>query len=129
MKRKILISLILLCFPFSSCSKIEQQFQNDADLIRLEHLQYWTGLVEEYHQKTGEYPFQEKLKSNSEIGLVKIDTKQQRQYLSKQILLEFGNHKSPIFPMRQSAAPYPVFGFLCQTGSDRIQFHISYTGQ
>ena len=74
--------MALLCLPLPSCTKVERQFQNDADLIRLEHLQYWTGLVEEYQQKTGSYPFQEKLRSNSEIGLVKIATKQQRQYLS-----------------------------------------------
>ena len=82
MKQKIWIILVLLCLSLTSCNEVERQFQNDADLVRLEHLQYWTGLVEEYHEKTGSYPFQEKLSSKSEIGLVKIATKQQRQYLS-----------------------------------------------
>ena len=82
MKQKVWTILLLVCLVLTACSKVERQFQNDADLLRLEHLQYWTGLVEEYHKKTGSYPFQEELSSSSEIGLVKIATKQQRQYLS-----------------------------------------------
>ncbi len=65
-----------------SLGNLERQYQNDADIIRLEHLQYWTALVEEYNQKSGQYPFQNMLQTEKEIGLVKIATKQQRQYLS-----------------------------------------------
>jgi len=83
MNPKIIIAaLALLCLTLFSCSKVEKKFLNDADLLRLEHLQYWTGLVEEYYQKNGEYPFQNEVSSNSKIGLVKIITKQQRRYLS-----------------------------------------------
>ncbi|MFT7559366.1 MAG: hypothetical protein ACI93R_001276 [Flavobacteriales bacterium] len=32
-------------------------FQNDADIIRLRHLKYYGNLIEEYHDKTGTYPF------------------------------------------------------------------------
>jgi hypothetical protein len=57
-------------------------FQEDADLLRLEHLEYWTALLDEYHEIKGHYPFQNKLKSDKDIALVKIATKQQIQYLS-----------------------------------------------
>jgi hypothetical protein len=81
--RKLLLLLSLLLFiSLTSCSKAEEEFQDDADLIRLEHLVYWTGLVEEYQQKTGFYPFQTQLNSKEDIGLVKIATTQQLQYLS-----------------------------------------------
>jgi len=52
----------------SACfENAENRFQNDADLVRLEHLEYWTGVIDEYYLK---------------IGLVKIATKQQMRYLS-----------------------------------------------
>ena len=85
MRSLSMASVLLSATLLVSCGKVaqvEQQFQYDADLIRLEHLQYWTGLVEEYHQKTGAYPFQKELDSDEAIGLVKIATKQQLQYLS-----------------------------------------------
>ena len=61
---------------------MENSFQRDADQIRLEHLLYWTGLVEEYHSVKGYYPLQDNLENKDDIGLVKIATKQQRSYLS-----------------------------------------------
>ncbi|MDC0598473.1 hypothetical protein OAP18_01320 [Gammaproteobacteria bacterium] len=82
---KILIFIMLIFAALTSCStmsQLENQYQWDADHIRLEHLVYWTGIVEEYYKKTGTYPFQEDLSSSEEIGLVKIATVQQRRYLS-----------------------------------------------
>lgn len=32
-------------------------FQKNADIVRLNHLVYWGGLIEEYRQKVGHYPF------------------------------------------------------------------------
>lgn len=32
-------------------------FQDDADIIRLQHLKYYGDLIEEYYDTTGEYPF------------------------------------------------------------------------
>jgi hypothetical protein len=57
-------------------------FQEDADLLRLEHLEYWTALLDEYHKIKGHYPFHNKFNSDNDIALVKIATKQQIQYLS-----------------------------------------------
>lgn len=51
------LALILFLAPMfpteSSCltlAEAEKAFQNDADLARLEHLEYWTGLIEKYQQ-------------------------------------------------------------------------------
>lgn len=59
-----------------------QQFQRDADVIRLEHLVYWSGLIEEYHAKKGSYPLQNQHEKDKFAVLVKITTQIQRQFLS-----------------------------------------------
>ena len=82
MRQSYLIFAAFLLFGLASCSPLEEGFQNDADLLRLEHLLYWTELMEEYHSKNGNYPFQTDLSSEKQIGLVKIVTEQQRQYIS-----------------------------------------------
>lgn len=33
-------------------------YQHDADIVRLKHLKYLGGLIEEYHEETGRYPLQ-----------------------------------------------------------------------
>ena len=58
------------------------QFQEDADLIRLEHLENWTEIIEEFHQAKGHYPLQKEAQKNGKMTLVKIATKQQMRYLS-----------------------------------------------
>ena len=62
---------------------VEKSYQQDADLLRLEHLEFWTEVVEDYHSKTGHYPFQKSLEKNDNIGLVRIATKNQQQYFDK----------------------------------------------
>lgn len=52
-------------------------FQVNADIIRLNHLVYWGKLLEEYHQKTGHYPFS----NQSKFPIyVQIATPQQQSY-------------------------------------------------
>lgn len=63
--------------------KWELKFQNDADIARLEHLEYWTWIIEEYSNKTWEYPFQKSLKVEDNIWLVRISTKDQQQFFDK----------------------------------------------
>lgn len=66
--------------PKMSNSELQQAyegFQNDADIVRLKHLQYWVNLIEEYHAKTGKYPFQGQ--SDAPI-IVKIATPRQLAY-------------------------------------------------
>ena len=95
------ISTSILCFLIASCSgtipgsidsqasestagtaNAFRQFQEDADLIRLEHLEYWTDIIDKYYQVKGSYPFQNEVQNNDNIVLTKIATKQQMQYLS-----------------------------------------------
>jgi hypothetical protein len=81
MNLKILV--VLFIFFISACSGIPmKQFQEDADLIRLEHLEYWTEIIDKYYKIKGNYPFQGEVKNSEDIVLVKIATKQQMQYLS-----------------------------------------------
>lgn len=52
------ISIFLIIFLFAGCSRTSTEFQKDADVIRLRHLKYYGELLEEYHRRTGKYPFQ-----------------------------------------------------------------------
>ena len=38
--------------------KKEQEYQDDCDIVRLQHLIYYGKLIEEYKQKVGKYPFE-----------------------------------------------------------------------
>ena len=84
--RHSLMILALLVFLTCACkapSQIEDAaaaFQNDADLARLEHLEYWTGLIEEYESKTGRFPFADKFSEPESIGLVRIATFEQAKF-------------------------------------------------
>ncbi|MFT4562643.1 MAG: hypothetical protein ACI9BW_002389 [Gammaproteobacteria bacterium] len=64
-----------------SCGS-EEAFQSSADSIRLEHLLYWSKLVEEYHAQVGRFPLQDRLTESTQIALVEIATKGQIRYLS-----------------------------------------------
>jgi hypothetical protein len=81
MKSKILV--ILFVSFISACSANPmKQFQEDADLIRLEHLEYWTEVIEEFYKVKGHYPLQKEIQNSGKMVLVKIATKQQMRYLS-----------------------------------------------
>ena len=54
----------------------EARFQHDADLLRLEHLLYWSGLIEAYYAKLKRYPLQRELANATKPGLVKIISRQ-----------------------------------------------------
>jgi hypothetical protein len=81
MKFKLFIILVT-CFISACSANPMKQFQEDADLIRLEHLEYWTEIIDKYYQVKGSYPFQSDIQKSEDIILVKIATKQQMQYLS-----------------------------------------------
>lgn len=59
MKMRVLAIAALLIF-LSACSKTSVEFQKDADIYRLQHLNYYVSLIESYKNKTGVYPFQGK---------------------------------------------------------------------
>jgi hypothetical protein len=81
MKFKLLVILVT-CFISACSANPMKQYQEDADLIRLEHLEYWTEIINKYYQIKGSYPFQGEIQNSEDIVLVKIATKQQMQYLS-----------------------------------------------
>lgn len=90
MKKYVIIAIItmtLLIFGFLGLNmfyqNFEKSYQQDADILRLEHLEFWTELVNEYHNKMGHYPFQDSLKKEDDIVLVRIATQNQQQYFSK----------------------------------------------
>jgi hypothetical protein len=88
MKRMLILLLAVLFIGIGTTGYLfhnsKDSFQWDADKARLEHIVYWSGLIEEYHQKTGHYPFQElALQNKSKPVLVRIATEQQRSYMIK----------------------------------------------
>jgi hypothetical protein len=69
-------------FSDKEIQKATEQFQRDADIIRLEHILYWSELMEDYFAKKGSYPFQNQLKKDDFACLVKIASKMQKQFIS-----------------------------------------------
>ena len=61
---------------FSTCSRYDafgDLCRGGTDPARLEHLEYWTGLIGEYQEITGQFPFTCGLASQESIGLVRIE--------------------------------------------------------
>jgi hypothetical protein len=57
----IFIILTIFILMFLSCQKFrktEDQYQADADIIRIHHFDYYAKLLSEYYEKNGKYPFQ-----------------------------------------------------------------------
>ncbi len=99
-----LILFLVPVFPIeSSCqifAKAEEAFQNDADLARLEHLEYWTGLIEEYQETNGQFPFTGALAGQESIGLVRIATANQSRFFDPQSIIydeKFDNNSNGRF--------------------------------
>lgn len=96
----VLIGVIAFYTTQMYFMQYEELYQEDADIIRLEHLVYWTGLIEEYHNKTGSYPFQDQLQTQDSIILVKINTQQQQEYFnpdSKKYRKDLDNNPDEFF--------------------------------
>ena len=47
-----------MLFRSPALDKTEQEYQDDCDIVRLQHLLYYGKLIEEYKQKVGKYPFE-----------------------------------------------------------------------
>lgn len=62
---------------------LAMRYREDADTARLQHLVYWSGLIEEYHAATGEYPLQDWIQPGEHSRMVRIQTKAQRGYVTK----------------------------------------------
>ncbi len=61
-KKYFLVSIASLFACFISLYLImtipEQRYQDDCDVVRLQHLRYYGNLIEEYKVKVGTYPFE-----------------------------------------------------------------------
>ncbi|MDO5769420.1 MAG: hypothetical protein Q4P13_07945 [Psychrobacter sp.] len=57
-----------------------QAFQADADIVRLQHLYYWTRKIYDYKQKTGKFPFEGE---STQPILVEIATPEQQQTINR----------------------------------------------
>jgi hypothetical protein len=77
MKKYICISFLVLVISSVGCGKMEDRYQYDMDIIRLNDLKVLGYLVEEYHEKKGHYPFEKQYKDPLYIH---ITTKGQREY-------------------------------------------------
>ena len=56
-----LIGYFLFVIIFVSCQKyrqMEEIYQSDADIIRIQHFDYYAKLLNEYYEQNGKYPFQ-----------------------------------------------------------------------
>lgn len=79
------LSIIVAVWLMASCTSLRQanvDFQHDADLARLEHLEYWTGLIEEYEEATGYFPFYKELANEEAIAQVRIATAAQSKFFT-----------------------------------------------
>ncbi|WP_227430273.1 hypothetical protein [Psychrobacter sp. I-STPA6b] len=66
--------------PSHILQSTEEDFQQDADIIRLQHLKYWVTQIEDYQQKTGHYPFQ----GQADVPIyVFVATPQQQKYITQ----------------------------------------------
>jgi len=98
--RTSLLSLIVLLTACSSLQNAHMDFHYDADLARLEHLEYWTGIIEEYEKNVGYFPFHNELENEESIGLVRIATPDQSKYFdpeSNKYAEELDNNASARF--------------------------------
>ena len=49
---------LALSFGLAGCTSMFEAYQRDADIYRMHHLENYGALIKEYHDKTGEYPFE-----------------------------------------------------------------------
>ena len=67
--------------------RTSKQFQQDADIIRLRHMVYYTELISEYHAKAGHYPFQGK--AEDVPVYVHIANERQQKYVGQDVDHEY----------------------------------------
>ncbi len=79
----VFIVMLGVHFFSKTPSTFGERFRADADTARLEHLIYWAGLIDEYHDRTGRYPLQDWIQEGEDARLVRIINKTQRRYAVK----------------------------------------------
>lgn len=79
----VFIVMIGLHFVGTAPSTVGERVRDDADTARLEHMLYWSGLIDEYYNRMGQYPLQDWIQQNEEVVMVRILTSAQRIYSTK----------------------------------------------
>jgi len=74
---RLLINVIAAALFLIACEQRpylteDMKLQEDLDHLRLNHLEYWTALIEEYHSVHGTYPLQNQLSKTDKIVHVQI---------------------------------------------------------
>lgn len=81
----VFIVMVGIHFFSKTPSTFGDRFRADADSARLEHLVYWSGLIEEFYDRTGRYPMQDWIQDGEDVRLVRIQTQAQRSYTDKAV--------------------------------------------
>lgn len=79
----LLIVVLGLRYSQTAAVPVAQRFQQDADRLRMEHLVYWAGLIDQYQSLTGYYPLQQLLQPGQAGLLVRLQTPTQHRYVAK----------------------------------------------
>lgn len=79
----MLIVVLGVRYSQTASVPVAQRFQDDADRLRIEHLAYWAGLIDQYQSLTGHYPLQDILQPGQAALLVRIQTPGQHAYVAK----------------------------------------------
>ena len=58
-----ILTILSILLVLSGCLKASADFQTDADIIRLQHIQYYGGLIEDYKKRQAITRFRVKLNS------------------------------------------------------------------
>lgn len=80
MKQKILVMMIFSLISFYGyCSgSAEDDYQSDADIIRLQHFNYYIDLINQYYIEKNEYPFSSQFDAPAYVF---IATEKQASYI------------------------------------------------
>lgn len=105
----ILVVVTVFAVVLMVVHKTDDSFHDDADVIRIEDVLYWSGLIEEYHSITGHYPLEINLDNSDDIILVRLATHEQKKYFtvgSAQYIVALDNNANQAF------IEYPVKDFV-----------------
>ena len=72
----LLLGVIFIVTNFFYKS-FEEKYQYDADIVRLNHLQYYVTLIEEHKEKTWKYPLEDKTKTTEHTAWLTDEQKKQ----------------------------------------------------
>lgn len=74
---KKMLSILVVILSLTACMTMDQGYQDDADIIRIQHFDYYLNIINQYHSITGRYPYEGELDAP---GYVFIMTDEQEKY-------------------------------------------------